>query len=202
MSTTTRTVRVVRGTLAAAVAVHTAAFFHVAGGGVPPAPVAVALTLAFAVPLSIALAGPSRPGSTPRVAASAPRTALSVATSQALLHVLFTLGASGTPPGGHVHAGGSLALPVLAGVVPPMWQAHALAAGVTVAALLLGSRALDGLARCIRLAVRRILARALAPAPLPAARVRASSRPALTDRLAAVCDLRRRGPPAASALLA
>ena len=49
-----RASRTVRGVLAVALAVHVAAFFHVAGGGAAPAPAVVALTVAFASPAAIA----------------------------------------------------------------------------------------------------------------------------------------------------
>ena len=193
-----RPARVLRGALAAVVAVQTAALFHVAGGGAPPAPVAIALTLAFAVPLCVALAGR-------RLARI--RVALSVVASQALLHALFTLGA-GTPASGAAHAGaahaghvGHVALPVLDAAVPPMLQAHALAAVVTTAALLTGAHALDAAERCLRLAIRRILDAVVLPAPAIAGPVAASSRSLLLDRLAAFGALRHRGPPAALALL-
>ncbi|WP_210509107.1 hypothetical protein [Naasia sp. SYSU D00057] len=190
-----RAARTLRGVLAVGLAVHVAAFFHVSGGGAAPAPVAVALTLVFAAPVAIVLAGRRL---------TAPRIAAIVAVSQVLLHVLFTLSPSSAPgagPGGHVHGGhlhgSALALPVVDGVVPPMWQAHALAALVTTAALLLGARALGAAERVGRLAIRRLVAVLRAPAPvvLLSSPVPAAEVPPLHDRLAGMLALRHRGPP-------
>jgi hypothetical protein len=187
----TRASRTVRGLLAAGLAVHVAAFFHVAGGGAAPAPVTVALTMAFAAPLAIAFAG-RRLG--------AVRVAATVVLSQVLFHVLFTLSpadAGGPVHAGHAH-GDALVLPALDSVVPPMWQAHALAALVTTAALLAGSRALGAVEKVGDLVLRRLLT-ALAPtqpvvvrkAPLPE-----TAAPVLDDRLVVALALRHRGPPA------
>lgn len=188
----TRASRSLRGLLAAGLAVHVAAFFHVAGGGAAPAPITVALTMAFAAPLSIVLAG-RRLG--------AVRVAATVLVSQVLFHVLFTLSPTAAQDVVHHTHDGALVLPALDAVVPPMWQAHALAALVTTAALLAGSRALVAVEEVGRLAVRRLLV-ALTPAEpivVVAQPVPASPAPVLHDRLVSDLALRHRGPPALAA---
>jgi len=170
----------------ALLAVHVAAFFHVAGGGAPPAPVAIALTLAGATPLCIALAG-QRLG--------ALRVTTAVVLTQFLLHTLFSLGrAAGGPAAGHVHDV-ALALPAGPGTPSPMWQAHALAALVTVAALSLGGRALALGAAALRLIVLRLLAFAVPLEPATAPSTALPERPQLVSGIAAVVRMRHRGPP-------
>lgn len=154
--TATRAERFARGWLTAAVSTLVAAFSHVAGGGMHPGVLGVTLALAVAVPVSIALAG---------VRLSAVRLAVAVALSQIAFHLLFSLGASGdggaSASGGHhsalvVSTGVEAAAagdvgPVMVMGGPAMWLAHALAAVVTVVALLRGEGAARGL---VRLAVR------------------------------------------------
>jgi hypothetical protein len=190
----TRASRTMRGLLAAGLAVHVAAFFHVAGGGAAPAPVAVALTMAFAAPLAIALAGRRL---------DAVRTSATVLLSQVLFHVLFTLSPadpSAAVHTGHAH-GSALVLPALDSVVPPMWQAHALAVLVTTAALLAGSRALAAVEDVARLALRRLLeaVRPSEPVIVLGARIPELRVPVLHDRLVVDLALRHRGPPAIAA---
>jgi hypothetical protein len=123
--------------------------------------------------------------------------------SQVLFHILFTL--SPADPRTSVHTGhvhdAALVLPALDSVVPPMWQAHAIAALVTTAALLAGSRALAAVEDVARLALRRFLTAVASPEPVIVlgARVPALRVPVLHDRLVAVLALRHRGPPAPAA---
>lgn len=144
-----RWARFTRGWITAALATFVAAVFHVAAGGPSPSPLAVVLTMAFAVMLCVALAGR-------RVALW--RQAVSVVASQFLFHALFVLGqgsaelAAGSATG-HLHAGmtlsfaaGSPGAAELAHAGHVMWLGHALAAIVTVAALRYGDAALRGLA--------------------------------------------------------
>jgi len=165
--------------------VQVAAFFHVAGGGSPPAPVAVALTLAGATPVCIALVG-RRLGLTRLTAA--------VGLTQFLLHTLFSLGSATGHRADHAH---DLALALPAGPLTPspMWQAHAVAAVVTVTALLVGSRALVLAAAGLRLVARRLHVGLVPPEPHPAATTPLPRPVHLTNCAAALLRLRHRGPP-------
>lgn len=204
---TSRGARTARGGLAAALAVFVSALAHdLSGGGAPPL-LAVVVALAFAVPACVLLAGRRT---------SLWRLSVSVAFSQAVFHVLFTLGGgSGSTrfvmPAGHLHAGehvgvvttggGSTALGAMSmGPAPLMWAGHALAALVTIAAIRRGEQTLLRLLVLATLHVVRA-ARLVLPAPL--------ARPALPPHrverpLRSVAErfrtLRHRGPPVALAL--
>jgi hypothetical protein len=209
----TRAARVLRGMLASGVAVFVAALFHVAGGGTTPAPVGLALSLAFATLASIALT--ARRLSLWRLSAS-------VAVSQLLFHLLFGLGAStaafapagggGAHPGaGHLHLGDHLTMlsgsaagmpagHAVSGAADPMWLSHLAAAVLTIVALRHGERAFWGLFDTARLAVARFVQRIagiLAPLPHPSAVLVPSDgpRPPLALGLP-LARLRHRGPPA------
>lgn len=128
-----RSLRTLRGVVAATVATLTALFSHVAGGGELPGALGVAAPLVLAVPVCVALAG--RRLSLARLGAS-------VGLSQLLFHALFGIGgaaASAAGPAGaaHLHGGpidlGAAAHPALHD--SSMGIAHVLAAVVTIAAL-------------------------------------------------------------------
>lgn len=155
----TRWARVARGFIAAAVATLVAALFHVAGGGSAPSALALTLSITFSVLAALALTG--RRLSTWRLAAS-------VVISQALFHVLFSLGSASTTfatadGSMHVHAGSHLVAmtaphAAMASVIPDsplMWFAHASAALVTIAALRFGERAFWGLFETVRMRLAR-----------------------------------------------
>lgn len=193
---TARGIRTVRGTAAAAFAVFVAALFHDAAGGGLPSPLAVALSLAFAVPICVALAGR-------RIRLW--RQAASVGASQLLLHLLFGLGrdATGTAlraPAGHVHPGEHVEL--LGGHAvamhhdtTSMYLAHAAAALVTLFALRRGERTLHAIA-CLATLLVTAIAR-LTPVAVPdPVRVPVHTRPVtLAPPARALGALRHRGPP-------
>jgi hypothetical protein len=151
----TRGARVARGMTVAVIAVVTAAFSHVAAGGAAPGSLGTGLALAFAVLVSIALAGR-------RLSAS--RLAAAVVLSQAVFHVLFSLGAAIPSANGHavsmlgmVMSGGTesrlpaLGSPGAASALEldgaRMWLGHAVAAVATIVVLLHGERSLLALVR-------------------------------------------------------
>lgn len=183
---------VVRGTIAASAATFTAAAFHTLGGGDAPAPVTIALTLAFAVPLCIALVGRRLP---------VVRLAAAVVLSQVLFHLLFTL-SEGTSAVAipHLH-GGAVHLPPMLGHAPQqMTVSHVVAAVLTTVLLAHGERSARALLAAWRMAVTRW--RLLpTPVPLVAPPLPApSGEPA--GRLSALLvplGLRHRGPPAFAA---
>ncbi|BDZ48139.1 hypothetical protein GCM10025867_03800 [Frondihabitans sucicola] len=176
-----RGVRVVRGLLVACLSVLVAAFSHVAGGGVAPGALGTTLALTFAILACIALS--SR-------ALSPVRLSISVALSQFVFHVLFSLGAD-LPAGAADHGSVGMLGMVMSGghtqVLPDfgtpsgisapavsdarMWLGHACAALVTVALLLHGERAALTLVRLggARLARLVVVVEAL-PASLGVAR--------------------------------
>jgi hypothetical protein len=78
-----RGTRVVRGTATAAFAILVAMLSHMAGGGSTPGVVGLALAAALAVPACILLTGRT---------VSTMRLSLAVASSQAVLHLLFSIG--------------------------------------------------------------------------------------------------------------
>lgn len=194
---TSRGIRTLRGTAAACFAVFVAALFHDAAGGGLPSLLAVSLSLAFAIPLCVVLAGR-------RI--SLWRQAASVGISQLLLHLLFGLGsdASGTilhAPAGHLHMGEHIAM--TAGRAMPMhddrplmYVAHGLAAIVTLAALRHGERTLHALANFAALLVTSIARLVVVPFRTPA-RMPVQTRPlTLASPTRVLGSLRHRGPPA------
>ncbi|GAB3807314.1 hypothetical protein GCM10028798_31620 [Humibacter antri] len=194
---TSRGLRTLRGTAAACFAVFVAALFHDAAGGGLPSLLAVSLSLAFAVPLCVALAGR-------RI--SLWRQAACVGVSQLLLHLLFGLGSNASgialhAPAGHMHMDEHLAL--TAGTAMPMhsdsplmFVAHGCAALITVAALRHGERTLHALATFTALLVTAI-ARLVAVAIDSPARMPVQTRPlTLASPRRVLGSLRHRGPPA------
>jgi hypothetical protein len=193
---TERGIRAVRGTAAATFAVFVAALFHQAAGGGLPSTLAVVLSLAFAVPLCVALAGR-------RIALW--RQAASVAVSQLLLHLLFGLGSDATgtsleAPAGHVHAGSHIGVVMGSSMpmhhdTPLMFAAHGAAAVVTLVALSQGERTLRTLANFTVLLVTSIATLVVAPVAGPA-RMPVQTRPVtLAPPTRVLGALRHRGPP-------
>ncbi|RFA08357.1 hypothetical protein B7R54_03275 [Subtercola boreus] len=206
----TRPARVLRGLAAAFFAVFVAALSHVAGGGGTPGAVGVALALAFSSVVCVALAGRSL---------SIIRLSASVIVSQALLHALFTVGATGSGStfemSGSGHHGVALVVSASFGagslgagtgaagwladqLCSGMWIAHAVAAVITVLALRHGEGALWALVGLAGMRFRRLV-RQLFIEPLPALK---GVGPALSAPLDHLRDLgvflgrlRHRGPP-------
>jgi hypothetical protein len=184
-----RGIAVARGIAAASVATFTAAAFHTLGGGATPAPVTIALTLAFAVPLCTALVGRRLP---------LVRLGAAVVLSQVLFHLLFTLTAgAGGAALPHLH-GATVHLPPMLGHAPEqMTASHVAAAVLTTALLARGESAVRALLTSWRLGTTRwrLLT---APVPvLPPAMPAPVAEPA--GRLALLLltrALRHRGPPA------
>ncbi|GAB2476238.1 hypothetical protein [Xylanimonas ulmi] len=191
--------RMLRAALTAGVSTVATTLAHaLAGGHVAPPPV-LALVLAFST-LGAFMLGGARVTLRGRV--------LSVAASQALLHVAFTASAgahalrgAGDPAAHAHHAGvaGSLvvaAKPAAAHAAAMPWL-HVVAGALTVAALQSGTHALRSLARAVRLGVGVALRLATAPALVVARRPRVV--PARCPRprvLVRGTTVSRRGPPA------
>jgi hypothetical protein len=150
----TRWARVLRGLIAASVAVFVA---DLAGGASAPGFAGLALTFAFSTLVCIALAG--RTLARWRIAAS-------VVLSQGAFHLLFLL--FGNPASMTAQSGGmQMGMPVAASGVttglPPlaesgwMWAAHAVAAALTIVALFWGESAFWTVLASARLAFSRAL---------------------------------------------
>ncbi|MFC5930591.1 hypothetical protein [Cryobacterium melibiosiphilum] len=191
-----RWTRVGRGSLTASVAVLLAALSHLAAGGTAPALLGIVVALAFAVPVSVLLAGRTL---------SLFRLSLAVGVSQLLLHALFGLGAaspSALSIAGHhglvtvaadsasvaaLHSGGA------------MWLAHGLAALLTVVALRRGERAACALLQFAQTQLRTVLIAFSGNLPvlIPLAAVRTALVSAIVPTLLAVLlsPMRHRGPP-------
>ena len=206
----TRWARVLRGFVAAVFAVFIAGFAHVAGGGNIPSLAGAAVALAFATLACIALAGRSL---------SVWRLGFSVALSQGAFHVLFWLTGTGSSAIGAGAASGVRRMMAMREMVPAelfagssgsgsgstmpddvwMWLAHALAAALTVAALLWGETAFWSLLDAARLALTRATRWT---AELPHRPEIAPIFILLVDRRAAhflLTGLRHRGPPRVAA---
>ena len=199
---TTRWARLARGWLTASVAVFVAAFSHLVGGGSTPGLMGVALAMAFAVPVSIALAGKSL---------SMVRLSVSVGFSQFLFHLLFGMGAAGAPTltqtGASHHAGvvsvaaaaPAVASHGLAHLGAWMWVAHAVAAVVTIVALRRGEKTFWSLVEFTRtrLAAVLIAGFAVVPVRLDAGAVRAALAAVFvpTDLGVLLSSTPHRGPP-------
>lgn len=145
--------RVGRGLGASAFAVLLAALSHVVAGGNTPSLLALVVTVAVGLPVSILLSGKRL---------SLVRLSALVVASQALFHFSFAyIGAPaatslvGAQPHTHslvAHVTSSAGSPSIAGGDALMWASHLAAAAVTIALLARGERALFALILLIRLA--------------------------------------------------
>lgn len=199
---TSRGARAARGAAIAAFAVLAASLAHTVGGGTPPGPIALALALAFSIPVAMVVVG----GRMPLIRAS-----VAALVAQAALHLLYSVGAAGTAGRAAsvdphaLHASGAIPLDAFVAVDhghAAMPLAHVAAAALTVAFLAVLGRALavvvavaGALARGIRLLVA-----AITGAPAPAGH---DLRPPVERRagpprlgILLLSMLRHRGPPA------
>ncbi|ROQ64930.1 hypothetical protein EDF36_0432 [Rathayibacter sp. PhB152] len=192
-----RSLRTLRGVVAATVATLTALFSHVAGGGELPGLLGLAVPLVLSVPVCVALAGRGL---------SLARLAASVGVSQLLFHALFEIGAAAGPTGAaHAHGGPidvSAATAHAGGHDSSMGIAHLLAAVVTIAVLHRGEALLIAVAATTVHAAARFVRVPAVPVPAAATGRRSSSAPrailpVVADVLADAVP--RRGPPAAPA---
>jgi len=196
--------RVLRGTVTAVFAILVAMLSHMAGGGHAPGAVGLVLAAALAVPTCILLAGR---------AVSAVRLSVAVACSQAVMHLLFSVGSPTATTmrvvGGHHGHGGQLittgsAAPGMADMAgmhagSSMWVAHALAAVVTIVALRFGERAfwdLLALARTSLAVVFRVVALVMVPRVELRHRVARVVRSKIRELGVCVAAFPHRGPPA------
>lgn len=201
----TRGARAARGAAIAAFATLVASLAHTVGGGAPPGPLALVLSLAFSAPLAMLLSGGRMPLLRASVAALA---------AQAALHLLYGLGTPGT--GAAASAGGSHAahgspavlldratVIVDHGHAVAMPFAHLAAAVATVAVLALLERAVAAVGIAFGTVVRgiRLLVGVLRGIPVPAPRARVvpstwTGPP--NPGILLLSSLRHRGPPWAS----
>ncbi|MGX5697020.1 hypothetical protein ACWKWP_12540 [Agromyces soli] len=196
-----RATQLARGAAAAAVAVFLAAFSHGVAAGEAPGWVGLVLSGLVALGVSVALLG-RRGGPL--------RTVLAVGASQAVFHLLFSLGTgdpsvlevSGSGHHQHVSVAASAMTASHGHGDTAMLLGH-VAAGIATVLYLLAveAAAWRALSRAVRGFVRSVT-RIDAPAPVPVARA-AAARPAVERaRLrgrALLAQLRHRGPPAAPA---
>lgn len=193
-SRSTRWARVARGLGLSAASLFVASMSHVAAGGPAPGPLALVLSSAFSLVFCMVLVG--------RVL-SLPRVVTAVAFSQLLLHLLFSLDASGGTRMSTEHHGMvmTLSAPVASSgaveIDAGMWIAHAIAAVLTVAVIRGGhltARAIRALAQPFLVLVRQLLTVGI---PLrPAVRAHRCSRGLLPLHSRAWSgSLSRRGPP-------
>jgi hypothetical protein len=148
---TTRWARVARGSVAAVFSVFVALVSHLAVGGTRPSAFALVACVVLATLVCVALAGKRM---------SLPRLTMSVGFSQFLFHGFFSLwSTSAMPIGAHHPVGGQMLMTVTSmpapsqpmATDPGMWLAHAIAAVITIAALLHGETAFWGLFQIARL---------------------------------------------------
>lgn len=216
--TSTRWARFTRGWLVAAFSVFVAVLSHSLAGGQAPGWLSVVLALAFAGMLSVGLAAPA-------AALSRWRLVVSVAGSQLLFHSLFALlGAPAATSRAAVasealagHAGHHMSQaqiaaqlaatarpaghPALAGAGHgELWMllGHAVAGLLTIAAVLWGEHAAQGIARTAGLALRGLLALPAVIVPAPHTEPPRPSAVLWIPRPLDVvhASLRHRGPPA------
>lgn len=191
--------RALRGAGAAALAVFSAAFFHVAGGGAQPSALAIVVSFVLAAPVCVLLAGRR---------SSLWRLGLSVALSQFAFHFLFGLGQPSD-----VRFGGDTAMAGMPGMrldvaggssgafaTSSMWAGHAMAVLVTIAAVRHGDRVIERMLElATRLVVRVIRLISVTIAPRPTISASDSAPAALIPQFLAGA-WRHRGPPVRFAL--
>ena len=193
-----------RGAAVAAFATLVASLAHTVGGGAPPGPLALALSLAFSVPLAMVVTGERM---------SLLRASTAALAAQAALHLLYALGAgvAGAAPSVAPHAAHAGSTPIEFAVVAvdhghavAMPVAHVVAAALTVAMLGMFERAVAGVALASGALVRgvRLLASVLLGLPVPTApglaHPVARSEAAPNPGILILSSLRHRGPPWAS----
>jgi hypothetical protein len=193
--TLSRPARVARGALAAGTATFTALLSHLAGGGVIPGWLGIAVPLLLATMVCTLLTGR-------RV--SIVRLGIGVGVSQVLFHFLFVLGTiapSGQAVVAH-HAGTPLmppaSEPMHEHLAPTMWVGHAVAAVVTTLALWSGERlaaVLRMLAGRVVAWLRRLVHELITSVRAPRRAVRAVGRPSHAPLSRHASSLSRRGPP-------
>lgn len=187
---TTRQLRLLRAASASSVATLLAAVSHTLAGGPAPHPLLVLALSALLIPVAAVLIG-TRPART--------RTALTVAVSQAIFHVVFqALGAptddGAVAVGAHVHH-----LPVLGPLSPAalpdaaMLTGHAVAAALTVVLFWHGENMISAIACWVHAVLRRAAVALPADHERPAA-LDLDLHP-LVDAVVATA-VSRRGPPA------
>jgi len=188
----------VRGVGVASIATFVALMGHVAGGGALPGWLGLLAPFALASAVSTVAVGRKQ---------SLLGLSIAVVTSQALFHMLFTLGAPALPTAALAphHHGASPTLPLDMGIgehlhgMPAMTLMHAVAALLTIAALRWSERAVAAAAHGIA-AVVRWLERVVAPVAI---RPQRSLRPAQKAHgviwhptsLSIAASISRRGPP-------
>ncbi len=190
----------------AAFATLVASLAHAVGGGAPPGVLALALALAFSVPVAMVLSGERM---------SLPRASASALVAQAALHLLYAIGTGGAGPaasvGAHAaHAAGATPAIQLAGLTvdhghaAAMPLAHVLAAAATVAMLAMYARAVSAVALAFGTLARgiRLLGSVLRGLPVPAApgltRPPVQAEVRANTSLLLLSSLRHRGPPVVS----
>lgn len=199
-----RGARAVRGAAVAAFATLVASLAHTVGGGAPPGPLALVLSLAFSVPLAMVVTGERM---------SLLRASAAALAAQAALHLLYALGTggAGAAPSVAPHAAHAANTPIEFAVVAidhghavVMPVAHVAAAALTVAMLGMFERAVAGVALASGALVRgvRLLASVLLGLPVPTApglaHPVARSEAAPNPGILILSSLRHRGPPWAS----
>ena len=170
-----RTRRLARGVTTAVGATFVALMSHLIGGGAQPALLGIAVPLLLATSASVALA---------QLRLRLLRLTVSVAVSQGLFHLLFSVGTPVSVPtsaSGHMHhTAGSLAasadaLAQAGHASVPMWLAHAGGAVVTVLALRHGEVAAVRVGRVVAQLLWRVLVERVQVLPVsahaPAARL-------------------------------
>ena len=195
---TSRWARVAQGAAIASFATFVAALSHTVGGGTPPGPLAVVLSMAFSTLLCLTVAGGRL---------TLTRTVVAVTVTQFALHALYSVQAAVPPaPVGalrHHHGGVDLSSTASSPVSydAPMLISHLVAVLVTVVAIRHGDRALRAALRALRVAVASVLPRI----PQVAGRVLRRPQPPVTRtlranvRLIVLSSMRHRGPPVGSA---
>lgn len=191
---TTRHLRALRGTAAAAIATTLASTGHTIGGGTPPPLWLLMAVTVLAAPVSVALVGGRR---------SFLRLAAAIAAAQIFLHAAFAAVGSLSPLGGgaHEHPAMPMPMPMLANggaphtmghLSPAMLCGHILAGLVTIALVAYGEQLLVVIAR----GIRRLLTRPQAAVPAVHPRVPVLSPvPRLAHAARFLTALTRRGPP-------
>lgn len=186
--------RLLRGSVAAAIATFAALLSHVAAGADFPSIAGIIAPLVLAIFVSVLLAGRTL---------SASRLLVAVATSQLFFHILFVAGTTSIIASGHAHGGPALVL-THAGQSADggMWLSHAFAALVTTAVIYRGERAVLRVRHAVTALTVRASSHAvttLTPPARPEIAVSGTSfvyRPAIAWRTL-ILSVPHRGPPVA-----